>query len=210
MGSTSILHRTLSSCTISSQLSGKSGHLARPCLLANCRSNRPRTPSWSRPDARRRYSAANDRPSDKTTDPVRELDTSLEVLPRFRTRGEDVTILQDPRQWKEWLMVSYLKMSSFPFIGTNVDGWILEKKSISDAKDRIFIASLYIGTERTDLVSLSPHEVSLGSSPIPGGFKTVRFKPSTTHYRNAPTFVSRSFSISSVRPGSTLRNPPPR
>lgn len=98
---------------------------------------------------------------------------SLQQLPHFRTRAEDVRVLNEPAQFYQTLIVSPPGLlqndlaAPFPPAATCcrlLTFGLLSlspQERISQAKRRIFIASLYIGKEETELVSRSPSQLEM-------------------------------------------------
>jgi CDP-diacylglycerol--glycerol-3-phosphate 3-phosphatidyltransferase len=101
----------------------------------------------------RRLHFANGQPRHPAFD---DLATSLVSLPEFRTRGADVHIIYEPSEFYKTLLVRL----PAPVIGTRSEPFNVQRR-ISEAKRRIFIASLYIGKEEKELVSRSCYLVGL-------------------------------------------------
>lgn len=78
-----------------------------------------------------------------------DLGAALTELPRFRTRGEAVRVLYEPREFYETLLVRRLACLAIELTGAH-------QARIGSAKRRIFIASLYVGKEETELVCPRP------------------------------------------------------
>ena len=86
-----------------------------------------------------------------------DLEDRLGRLPCFRARAHDcVKVLYEPQEFYQSLLVSvHLALSTFNICLSHLEAGLLQRK-IRHAKQRIFIASLYVGKEEKELVRPLP------------------------------------------------------